>query len=131
LEKVDFADNIVEEGNDLDATEFVSFKFEEGARSEELAALCWQQCGNVHKLVVVYALVLVIRLREVVFQQMPQLLEVFLFEHLCCLVLQKSGSGLLSHPEEEGLVTLRLFEEKFGDLLECRILRLFSLLFLL
>ena len=67
LEKVHLPNYIVKEGDDFDPTEFVSFKFKEGARSEELAALSWQQRGNVHKLVIVNALVLVIWLREMVF----------------------------------------------------------------
>lgn len=39
LEQVDFPDDVVEEGDDFDATKLVTFKLQESARAKELAAL--------------------------------------------------------------------------------------------
>jgi hypothetical protein len=58
---------------------------------------------------------------------MPKLLEVLLLKNFCCFILQESCTGFLSNAEKQGLLSLRLLEEKFGNLLKCRVLLLFLL----
>lgn len=66
-----------------------------------------------------------------IFQQVPQLLQIFFLQHFGCLVLQEAGSRLLSHSKEQRIITLWLFEEELRNLFEGGVLRLFKLFFYL
>jgi hypothetical protein len=87
LEQIDLPDHIVEEGDDLDAAILVSFELEKSGGGEELLALARQSGGDIDELVVVDPLGLVIGLRDVLLQQVPQILQVFLLQHLTRLIL--------------------------------------------
>lgn len=67
LKQIDFAHDVVEKRDDFNTAKLIALELEEGGGSEELAALGWQQCRDVHELIVVDAFCLVVWLREVVF----------------------------------------------------------------
>jgi hypothetical protein len=100
LEQVNFPDNIVEERHDFNSAELITFKFQKSACCEELSALWRQLRRHKHELIIVNSLCLVVRLRQVVFQQVPQLLKVLLLQDFRGLILQEARASLLPHSEE-------------------------------
>ena len=86
----------MEERYDLDSAELITLKLQEGRRGEELAAFRGQTLRDEHELVVVDAFSTVVRLRQVLFEQVPEVFQVFLLEDLACFVLQKACTSLLS-----------------------------------
>ena len=63
MEEIDLTHDVVEEGYDLDTTEFITLKLQEGRRGEELAAFRGQALRDEDELVVVDALCTIVRLR--------------------------------------------------------------------
>jgi hypothetical protein len=61
----------MEEGDNLNTTELIALELEERAGAEKLATLGRKTRGHEHKLVVVDTFSSVIRLRQMLFQQIP------------------------------------------------------------
>jgi hypothetical protein len=97
LEQVYLADNVVEEGHDFDAAEFIALKFEEGATGEELTAFGREDSRYVDELVVVNALGPVVGLRQVLLEEVPQSFEILLLENFSCFVLKEARTSFLTH----------------------------------
>ena len=65
------------------------------------------------------------------FEQVPQVLQVLFLKHFTRLVLQKAGTGLLAYLEVQGVLIGGFLEEEARDGLERWISLFFNLLLLL
>ena len=65
------------------------------------------------------------------FEQVPQVLQVLLLQNFTCLVLQEASARLLADLEVQRVLIGRLFEEEARDGLERGVPSLFNLLLLL
>ena len=68
-----------------------------------------------HELVVVDSLGAIVRLGQMLLQQVPEVLEIFFLKDLCRLILQEAGSRLLAHFEIKRLLLSGLLKEELWD----------------
>ena len=108
----------------------ISLELEESGACEELSALGCKHARHVHKLIVVDALGAVLRQRNVLLQQIPQLFQILLVEHLRCFILEKSGARFLADAEVQRVLVVRFFVEKLRNVFKGRIFLFFLLLFI-
>lgn len=119
----------MEKWNYLNSSVLISFKLEECGAREELSALGGEHAGHVHELIVVDALGAVLGQRDVLFQQVPKLLQVLLVKHLGCFVLEKTSARFLPHAEVQRILVVWFLVEELWYVFKCRILLLFKLFF--
>lgn len=121
----------MKEGNNLDSSILIPLELEESGTREELSAFGCKHSRHIHELVVVDALSAVLGKRDVLFQQIPELFQILLVEHLRCLVLKETSARFLAYTEVQRVFIVWLLVEKFGYILKCRVLLFFELLFIL